>query len=348
MFEKEGSDRGERDIFQAAGLGLLRAVLLARPNGAVSTSRRQHDRARRVSKADRRAVALKEYGSEDAVWEPCEWEAALERACRPVIVRKPIIGGEMDTLQGWDGGYFDRMPAEVRAAVASAYPLPAAVREAWAELQFWEKLYDDRDAFGDHDHRVWVRARTAHVEHLLDTLPAKSVKDLLARIDWMEHINNRGFSRDVREDAVLLATLRADVERMGQRIREQAVHTVNTPGAPRDGSGLSHAEDHTNWHTPSRSPDPKSPSAGVQNGQGEVSNTHPAAERNSAPRNSNDLQQGSASGAYPLRRTNADKRRDVLALLNARHEGIPLSDREIARRVGVSPTTVGTIRRSHA
>lgn len=180
-------------------------------------------------KADRRAVALKEYGSEEAVWEPCEREAALERACRPVIVRKPIIGGEMDTLQSWDGGYFDRMPAEVRAAVAGAYPLPATVREAWAELQFWEKLYDDRDAFGDHDHRVWVRARTAHVEHLLDTLPAKSVKDLLARIDWMEHLNDRGFNRDVHEDAALLATLRGDVERMAQRIREQDVEVAQDP-----------------------------------------------------------------------------------------------------------------------
>lgn len=46
------------------------------------------------------------------------------------------------------------------------------------------------------------------------------------------------------------------------------------------------------------------------------------------------------------RRTNADKRRDVLALLNAENPGIaPLTDREIARRAGVSPQTVGNIRR---
>lgn len=47
-----------------------------------------------------------------------------------------------------------------------------------------------------------------------------------------------------------------------------------------------------------------------------------------------------------LRRTNAEKRRDVLALLNAENACIaPLTDREIARRAGVSPQTVGNIRR---
>lgn len=49
----------------------------------------------------------------------------------------------------------------------------------------------------------------------------------------------------------------------------------------------------------------------------------------------------------PLRRTNADKRRDVLAVLNAGNPGTaPLTDREIARRAGVSPQTAGNIRRT--
>uniref|UniRef100_UPI003D232D32 winged helix-turn-helix domain-containing protein n=1 Tax=Roseixanthobacter psychrophilus TaxID=3119917 RepID=UPI003D232D32 len=42
------------------------------------------------------------------------------------------------------------------------------------------------------------------------------------------------------------------------------------------------------------------------------------------------------------RRTNADKRADVLHMLDERPE---LSDRDIARRVGVSPQTVNTWRR---
>lgn len=47
----------------------------------------------------------------------------------------------------------------------------------------------------------------------------------------------------------------------------------------------------------------------------------------------------------PLHRTNADKRRDVLSILDAEPE---LSDREIARRCGVSPQTVGNWRRRFA
>lgn len=45
------------------------------------------------------------------------------------------------------------------------------------------------------------------------------------------------------------------------------------------------------------------------------------------------------------RRTNADKRADVLSMLDANPE---LSDREISRRVGVSPQTVGNWRRCSA
>lgn len=51
---------------------------------------------------------------------------------------------------------------------------------------------------------------------------------------------------------------------------------------------------------------------------------------------------GSAHAAPPVHRTTADKRRDVLSILDATPE---LSDREIAKRVGVSPSTVGKWRR---
>ncbi len=48
-------------------------------------------------------------------------------------------------------------------------------------------------------------------------------------------------------------------------------------------------------------------------------------------------------GGARSRRTNADKRRDVLSILDIEPG---LADREIARRCGVSPQTVGNIRRS--
>ena len=119
------------------------------------------------------------------------------------------------------------------------------------------------------------------LERLLDTAPGASLNDLRARMSWLEHLDRR----DAREHGTRFATLRADIERMGQRIREQGAET--------------------------------SP---VQSGH-----------------------QGSAQSAAPTRRTNADKRQDVLALI-----GQGLTDREIARRAGVSPTTVGTIRKAYA
>ena len=53
----------------------------------------------------------------------------------------------------------------------------------------------------------------------------------------------------------------------------------------------------------------------------------------------------SAQPAQSGRRTNADKRADVLSMLDAHPD---LSDREIARRVGVSPQTVNTWRKKAA
>ncbi|CAO4167536.1 hypothetical protein [Methylorubrum extorquens] len=268
--------------------------------------------------AERRTAALAEYGSEDAVWERSAREQALEAACRPVIVRKLIINGKMDTLQGWDGGRWGQLPPAAQAAVSSAYAPPASVREAWAEFRFWEKLADDRVAFFEHhDHDVRVRGRISFVEHLLDTMPARSMGDLRARLDWMQHLHDRGWNRGDPEDGELLTALRADIERMGARLWEQDAAAVQYGQFQGPAQGAD----------PLHSPDRGRASPGVQDG-------HP---------------QGGSPRGYPSIRTNADKRRDVIALLNAEAPGIaPLTDREIARRAGVSPTTVGTIRRTRS
>lgn len=184
-------------------------------------------RARRATREQARAVrrdaALLEYGSEDAVWRPSAAESALEAACRPLIVRKPIRGGEIVTLMGWDGGRFRHMPAEVCEAVAAACPVPTSVREAWREHGQFEKRREDRRAFfEDYDEDAWVKARVAFLEHLLDSLPAGSLNDVRARMDWMRHLNEIELNRGNPEDAELLATLNADIERMGALIRAMA------------------------------------------------------------------------------------------------------------------------------
>ncbi|POR40221.1 hypothetical protein [Methylobacterium sp. V23] len=258
----------------------------------------QAERQRRD--AERRVAALAEYGSEDAVFAETEHERALEAACRPLIVRKPIIGGDMDTLLGWDfigGGDFR---PEVREAVAAAYDLPVRPREAWEEWQGWDRIYRDREAFfRDYGFPVWVEARRHVVEELLNEAPARSMNDLRARLSWIDYLKSIDLLGHRPRDDALLATLRADIERMGTRIRDQAASVQNGQG---DTSG------------PVGSPNPGTSNRPVQSGQ--------------------------------PRRTNAEKRRDVLALLNLRgFQTAPLTDREIARRAGVSPQTVGNIRR---
>lgn len=125
--------------------------------------------------ADRRTAALAEYGSEDAVWARNEREEALEVACRPIVVRKPIINGEIDTLQGRDGGRWGQLPPAAQAAVSSAYAPPASVREAWAEFRLWEKLADDRVAFFEHhDHDVRVSKRPKSLLSLWQRQPPSS------------------------------------------------------------------------------------------------------------------------------------------------------------------------------
>lgn len=243
--------------------------------------------------AERRTVALAEYGSEDAVWAETEQQIALEKACRPVVVRKPIINGEMDTLMGWTGGRIRDMPPEVREAVSHAYPLPATVHEAWAELAAWEKLADDRCAFFPaYELGVRVRARTAILEHLLDTLPAHGMRDLRARLNWMQHVLDLGFSRDIREDQACLDALRGDIERMGERVRQQEAPPVQNGHHPDLDDGLK-----------------SQPVSPVQSG-------------------------------HPRRPTRAERHAAIRALLVEGH-----TDREVARRLGISPTTVGAVRR---
>lgn len=256
-----------------------------RPEFVAARAERERERAEKW----RRVV--EEYGSEDAVFAPGTWEGALEEACARFVVRGETTGWRIGSLWGWDTLTFGEPAPEIREAVATAYPLPATVQQAWAEFRFWEKLAGDREAHGtgSGDPAPWVYLRTRLVEELLNTLPARSLNDLRARLSWMEHLNGLEVSPDPAEERVRLATFRADIERMGERLREQ-------DGTP------------------------------VQSGHAK----------------------GPAPSTHPSRRTNAEKRRDVLTLLRMDAGSLGnqhLSDREIARRAGVSPQTVGNIRR---
>jgi len=322
----------------------------------------QAERQRRD--AERRAAALAEYGSEDAVFAETEHERALEAACRPLIVRKPIIGGDMDTLLGWDfvgGGDFR---PEVREAVATAYDLPARPREAWEEWQGWDRLYRNREAFfRDYDFPVWVQARRHVVEELLNEAPAQSMNDLRARLSWIDYLRSIDILGQRTRDDALFATLRADIERMGARIRDEAaprnggVGAAAAGGSLPDDQGLSSPDLGSADGPPIAGHQTGGGPEGVQGGQTDMKGTHetrtpaeqPLSQRGHAPTEPAEPALSGVGGLDPIhpRRTNADKRRDVLALLNLGNSQVSaLSDREIARRAGVSPQTVGNIRRS--
>jgi hypothetical protein len=182
---------------------------------------RAWEEQREQKRAARRAVALAEYGSEDAVWEPCERERALEDACRRYIVRRPIINGEMDTLQGWDGGGWARLTSEVQAAIADVYAMPETVGATWEEFLYWEKRIEDQCAFSPYvEHPLCVRARVAFLEDRLDTLPACSVSDLKARVSWLQFEVERGFVASQETNRLRLDTLSGDIARMGDKLRE--------------------------------------------------------------------------------------------------------------------------------
>ncbi len=227
---------------------------------------------------------LAEYGSEAAVFSPTGWERALDAACDRYVVHGETTGWRLGSLSGWDR--FGDPPAHIVEAVSNAYPMPANVQEAWSEFQAWEKLGRDREARGTGcgDHSAPVDARRRLIERVLDTMPSHSLNDVRARMSWLEWRNELGSASDQKGDRVRLATLRADIERMGQRLREQDA--------------------------------------------GAFGNSDPKAA-------------GPVHSGHAHRPSRAKRHAAIRALLAEGH-----GDREIARRLGISPTTVGTVRRA--
>ncbi|SFU38643.1 Homeodomain-like domain-containing protein [Methylobacterium sp. 174MFSha1.1] len=264
-------------------------------------------RAQRAKvEADRLAKCqeiMTRYDTEQAVFADTPREAALRAACAHIYEPRHDFEGAY-RLAGWDPfDGRDKLPASVREAVCHGWPLPVTVAQAFAEFQEAERLEDDRCAIngGDYSSHSWVEARRYVLEELLDSLPARSMRDLRARLAWMQHVLDLGFSRPAEQDQACLNALRGDVDRMGERIRA--------------------AE-----HSPA-----------IQTGHGERGGLKPS--RYVGGQEDRLKSQTVQTGHRPT--TRAERRAAAAALIA---EG--LSDREVARRLGISPTTVGTIRRS--
>ncbi|OWJ74614.1 helix-turn-helix domain-containing protein [Haematobacter genomosp. 1] len=231
------------------------------PGYKAEQARRRADRE--ANRLARCKELLAEYGSEKAVFVPTDLEKRLRRALLPLRE-----GG--DSFKGWVAG--NPTPA-MWAAIQAAAPLPDTLHGIWAEHAAWEKLVTDRITFEPYyDAPAHVRARQAALERHMDRTPAPSIEGMRARLAWLAHLNDRGFTRDIHDDEAMIATLRADFEAIA---------------------------------------------AGVQG----MCQTHTPAQRP------------------------AQRRAAVLDLLTTEPG---LSDREIARRVGCSPQTVGNWRRRKA
>jgi len=192
-------------------------------NAFFNTPQMRADRAERERlRAERRAVLLVEYGSEAAVFDDTPLEAALRAACEPLLGPGEIWDG-IYRLDGW--GMLDSratMPESVRRAVSTGWPMPTTVVEAWAEFEAAEKIADARCAFCyEHTPHAFVEGRRYLIEALLNTLPARSLNDLLARGAWLEFWARAEISQSTDERLSVVTTLRADIERMGQRLRAQ-------------------------------------------------------------------------------------------------------------------------------
>lgn len=187
-------------------------------NAFFNTPEMRAERAEREVKRQARCrELLAEYGSEEAIFAETDREAALRAACEPFIVwdQRPDWKGSYE-ITGWDSlGAKRDMPDVFREAVSRAWPMPTSVAEAWTEFSAADNLDDDRSTMDDgrYEPHRWVEARRYVLEHLLDTMPARDLVDMLGRQSWLEHLNSQGFSRDIHEDTKLIATMRADLER---------------------------------------------------------------------------------------------------------------------------------------
>ena len=172
-------------------------------------AQQQAERAeKRRQQDDRRAELVDEFGSLEEVLEPCEFERLLVAAVKPWRkARKPPYQRWTSTIAGLGLYDDDKAPAEVMAALDTAYPMPTTYAEAKAEAAYWDRRNDDMDLaqhgdcgdYGLDQVAVWRWRRVRElVEH---AMPLRTLPEIINRMRayrWSEG----GTDTDV-EDALL-------------------------------------------------------------------------------------------------------------------------------------------------
>ncbi len=169
-------------------------ALMARQEAAAPPAWRARRAEERRQRALRRDALIARYGSREAGWAPCEREKLLRAAVADWRIPQAAPHGRWTKYL--DGVHvFDEPTARVRAAIATAYPLPTTFAEAQAEHAYWTARRDDmRDLHDDQlaeliddplDGVARVRADMVR-DLVMHELPTATLADLHARFAIMQ------------------------------------------------------------------------------------------------------------------------------------------------------------------
>ncbi len=261
---------------------------------------------------------LARYGSEEAVFAATAEEQAYDAVIKPFHK-----AGGPDKCDTWDGEHFSPT-LRVRAALATVKPWPDTIPDAIAEYEYWEKLYDDRniaDGNGQHeylsqgaDFRRWALGDLINKE-----IEARDLSDVIIRLRFQEA------SQGIYNDSAIILR---DLERL---------HAAENSQRPDTASG-------------DIPPDRGSPAASDGN-VGDAENGATSENQNvgnshviDSPDLGNNERPDSASPPPSNLDTATKRRAEVVRILNT-PEGMRMPLRAVAQMVGVSPTTVGNIKK---
>lgn len=302
-----------------------RQAMAAALNRAVDRDRTAEDAAR-ADRETRRAALLARYGTAANALYPCRRENDLSHGLWRLIVPGSPEAGQ--SLMGWRGAPGEVLPSSVRQAVSVAIPAPGTAEAAWAEHHYWAERAEVHALFDGPGLPLWVRARRAFLETRLDTLFSMLPADPAAREAW--HRLAEGTL------APTAAVEQPPASPPPAAAAQEAETAVPPPPAPLNSMPIADASPSDG--APAAATEPGSPpveEAAIGSDDGPPIDQAPRSPEPGTGPEAETVQSGQPA------RTREEARAAVRALL-----GEPLTDREIARRVGVSPSTVAAVRRA--
>lgn len=300
-----------------------RQALAAALNRAVDRDRAAEEAAR-ADRETRRAALLARYGTAANALYPCRRENDLSHGLwRLIVPGSPETG---QSLMGWRGDPGEVLPPIVRQAASAAIPAPATAEAAWAEHHYWAERAEVHALFDGPGLPLWVRARRAFLETRLDTLLSMLPADPAAREEW--HRLAAGATTPTA------AVEQPPASPPPAAATQEAETVVPPPPAPLDGAPVADASPADEASAAAEPGDP--PVEEATTGSDGV----PPVDQAPRPEPGSSAEAETVQSGQPAR-TREEARAAVRALL-----GEPLTDREIARRVGVSPSTVAAVRKA--